>query len=379
MRAMSGIPGPLRPNSIFSKHDLLVRYFVDFSAISPFLPWFCSQSRSVAPSHVGLVAQVVASRQQRWITSGTLMTMTDEGASMRLVLNGIFPAHITPFLKNEEIDRESLRVLVDFWLGSGCAGLVTCASNGEAPYLTREERRAVLGLVIDEVNAKAPVIAGVGAPSTRETTALARDAEDAGADALLIVSPYFYKPTNKELFEHYSRAISSIDTPVILYNVPKFTGYNLDSSLMIKIAEEFDQVVGIKDSGGSIGQIADLIDHLSNRVSVLAGTTDVLLPCLYMGGKGAILAVANVVPQLCVDLYVNFKKGETERARQLQMKLLRLNDVLVKKFNQISAIKEAMNQLGKPAGYPRGPSLPIEGNASDEIRRELSALGIAQN
>jgi 4-hydroxy-tetrahydrodipicolinate synthase len=205
---------------------------------------------------------------------------------------------------------------------------------------------------------------------------LASDAKDAGANALLIVSPYFFKPDNKELFEHYSRVIGSTEMSVIIYNVPKFTGYNLDASLMIKIAEEFKQVIAIKDSGGSIGQIAQLIDHVGERVSVLAGTADVLLPTLQMGGKGGVLAVANVVPKLCVDLFNYFKQGDSEKARQLQAKLLSLNEVLIKRFNQISAIKEAMNQMGKPAGYPRGPSLPLGEDARNQIRKEFSTLGV---
>jgi 4-hydroxy-tetrahydrodipicolinate synthase len=290
---------------------------------------------------------------------------------------GIFPPHVTPFSKNEEIDFAAIKRLIHFWQGSGCSGLVTCASNGEAPYLSREERRMVLGLVTDEVNGKNPVIAGVGAPSTRETIVLARDAEDMNADALLIVSPYFYKPTNTELFAHYARVISSTDLPVVIYNVPKFTGYNLDASLIEKLIAEFEQVVGIKDSSGAIGQISELADHVGNKVSLLAGTADVFLPSLCMGAKGAILAIANVVPQMCVDLYNYFRQDEFEKARQISVKLLRLNNVLVKKFNQISAIKEAMNQLGRPAGSPRGPSLPLDESACNEIRTELTALGIA--
>jgi len=293
-----------------------------------------------------------------------------------LKLEGIFPPHITPFLKNEEIDENSLRSLVHFWLDSGCAGLVSCASNGEGPYMTKEERRRVLQLVIEEVNGKVPVIAGTGAPSTRETIFLTRDAKDVGADAVLIVSPYYFKPDSKELFEHYSSVISSTDIPVIVYNVPKFTGYNLDPNVIVRLAEESDQVVGVKDSGGSIGQISDLIHRVGDKISVLAGTADVVLACLLMGGRGGVLAVANVAPRLCVDLYNHFKAHEIERARQIQMKVLYLNDVLVKKFNQISAIKEAMNQLGKAAGYARRPSLPLDEKARKEVREALERLGI---
>jgi len=295
---------------------------------------------------------------------------------LQLKLEGIFPPHITPFLKNEEIDQKSLRSLVHFWLDSGCAGLVSCASNGEGPYLTREESRGVLQLVIEEVNGKGFVIAATGAPSTRETIFLTRDAKDVGADAALIVSPYYFKPDSRELFEHYSSVINSTDIPVIVYNVPKFTGYNVDPDIIVRLAEEYSQVVGVKDSGGSIGQISELIDRVGNRISVLAGTADVVLPCLLMGGRGGVLAVANVAPRLCVDLYNHFKQNEIERARQVQMKILSLNDVLVKRFNQISAIKEAMNQLGKPAGYPRRPSLPLDEKARNEVREVIATSGI---
>lgn len=295
---------------------------------------------------------------------------------MKLKPEGIFPPHITPFLKNEEIDEKSLRSLVHFWLDSGCAGLVSCASNGEGPYMTREERRRVLQIVIEEVNGKASVIAGTGAPSTRETIFLTEDAKDVGADAVLIVSPYYFKPDSRELFEHYSSVINSTNIPVIVYNVPKFTGYSLDPAVVVRLVEEYDQVVGVKDSGGSIGQISELIDRVGNRISVLAGTADVVLPCLIMGGRGGVLAVANVAPKLCVDLYNHFKQNEIERAREVQMKVLDLNDVLVKRFNQISAIKEAMNQLGKPAGYPRRPSLPLDEKARNEVRDVLARVGI---
>jgi len=296
---------------------------------------------------------------------------------LQLKLEGILAPHATPFLKNEEIDEKSLRSLVHFWLDSGCVGLVSCASNGEGPYMTREERRRVLQLVIEEVNGKASVIAGTGAPSTRETIFLTRDAKFVGADAALIVSPYYFKPDSRELFEHYANVIGSTDIPVIVYNVPKFTGYNVDPDVIVRLAEEYSQVVGVKDSGGSIGQISDLIRRVGNRMSVLAGTADVVLPCLLMGGKGGVLAVANVAPRLCVDLYNHFKRHQIERAKQVQMKLLRLNDVLVKRLNQISAIKEAMNQLGKVAGYPRRPSLPLDEKARNEVREVLATLGVA--
>jgi 4-hydroxy-tetrahydrodipicolinate synthase len=293
-----------------------------------------------------------------------------------LKLEGILPPHITPFLENEELDENALRSLVHFWLDSGCNGLVSCASTGEAPYMTREERRKVLKTVLDEVNGKAPIIAGVGAPSTRETITFARDAVDIGADGLIVVAPYFFKPDGRELFEHYSNVMNSTSVPVVIYNVPKFTGYNLEPKLIVKLTEQFSHVVGVKDSSGSISQIATLTNRVHSGVSILAGTADLVLPSLLMGAKGAVVADANVAPRLCVDVYVNFKRNDLERARRAQMRLLELNDLLVKSFNQISTVKEAMNQLGKSAGYPRGPSLPLDDTARSLVREKLASLDI---
>jgi len=289
-------------------------------------------------------------------------------------LEGIVPPHVTPFSKSGEVDEPALRRLIHFWLDGGVSGLVPCGSNGEAPYMTREERRRVIEIVVDEVNGKVPVIAGTGAPSTRETIALTRDAKDVSVDAVLVVTPYFFRPNDEELVEHYRSVSSAVDVPLVLYNVPKFTGYNLETSVVVKLVKECSQVVGIKDSSGSIGQISELIRQVGDKISVVAGTGDLVLATLLMGGKGGILAVANVAPRLCSDIYDHFKRGEIEEAKEAQMKALHLNDVLVRRYNQLSSIKEALNQLGQPAGYPRLPSLPLSEEARQTIRKALSVL-----
>lgn len=291
-------------------------------------------------------------------------------------LEGVMPPQITPFFKSGEIDEKSFRQLIQFWLTNGVRGLVPCGSNGEAPYMTREERRRVIEIVVDETDGKIPVIAGTGAPSTRETIALTRDAKDMGADAVLVVTPYFFKPSNEELVEHYHTLLNKVDIPVILYNVPKFTGYNLEPDVVVKLVNECSQIIGIKDSGGSIGQISELICKVGERIAVLAGTGDLLLATLMMGGKGGILGVANVAPRLCVDIFDYFKMDKLSMAREAQMKILLLNDLLIKKYNQLSSIKEALNQLGQPAGYPRLPSLPLNEEARQIIRRTLSRLNL---
>ncbi|UCH02359.1 MAG: 4-hydroxy-tetrahydrodipicolinate synthase [Candidatus Bathyarchaeota archaeon] len=295
---------------------------------------------------------------------------------MTLKLEGMMPPHVTPFSQEGEIDEPALRCLLRFWLNAGVNGLVTCGSNGEAAYMTREERKKTIKIVVDEVNGRVPIIAGTGAPGTRETIILTRDAKEVGADAALVVTPYFFKPCNEELLAHYHTILNAVDIPLILYNVPKFTGYNLDPSVVIELAKEYSQIVGIKDSYGSIGQISEILRKLGNKISVLAGSGDLVLPTLIMGGRGGILGVANVAPQLCSAIYNNYKLGKLEKARTCQMQVLYLNEILIKRYNQISSIKEALNQLGKPAGYPRLPSLPLNEEGCQTVRRTLLTLNL---
>jgi 4-hydroxy-tetrahydrodipicolinate synthase len=293
---------------------------------------------------------------------------------VKVEIEGIIPPHVTPFRRDAEVDEAALRRLVHFWLENGSSGLMSCGSNGEAPYMSREERRRVVEVVVDEVNEEAPVIAGTGAPSTRESILLTQDAEDVGVDAAIVVTPYYFKPDRRELVEHYRALLNAVEIPVILYNVPKFTGYNLDPSVVVELADEYSQIIALKDSSGSIGQITDLIRLVGDKVNILAGTGDLILPTLLMGGRGGIVGIANVVPRLCASIFTHYKKGQFEEAREAQMKILQLNAVLFKKYNQVSSVKEAMNQLGLPAGHPRRPSLPLTRKAREDVKESLRIL-----
>ncbi|MGB9778409.1 MAG: 4-hydroxy-tetrahydrodipicolinate synthase [Candidatus Bathyarchaeales archaeon] len=292
----------------------------------------------------------------------------------KMSLDGIFVPHITPFTREGELDEDSLRKCVKFWLNGGVAGLVPCGSNGEAPYLNREERRRVIEIVMEEAGGKVRVVAGTGSLSTRETIQFTRDAKDFGVDAALVVTPFYFKLSNRELMAHYKVVLEAVDLPIVLYSVPKFTGFFLDPTIIAQLASEYENVVGVKDSGGNIGNIAETIRLAGDKVSVLAGTADVTLPTLMLGGKGAVIAVANVFPKMCQSLYEAFKKGDYEKASLLQQRLNYLNNVLVKKYNQLSTIKEALKLLGLPAGYPRSPALPLKDNERKEVEEALKAM-----
>lgn len=277
----------------------------------------------------------------------------------RSFLEGIFVPNVTPFTRKGRLDLEALRACVRFWIQSGVSGLVPCGSNGEAPYLSRLERKKVIETVVDEVNGKIPVVAGTGSMSTRETILLSKDAEDLGVDSVLVVTPFYYKLADREILEHYRNVLESINIPMVVYNVPKFTGVSLEPAVIYQLASENERLIGVKDSSGNIAVVTEIIRLVGTRISVLAGAADLALPTLKLGGKGAVIAVANVFPVLCRNLYETFRSGNPENADRLQKRLTFVNDVLVKRHNQLSAIKEALRMRGIPGGYPRKPALPL--------------------
>jgi 4-hydroxy-tetrahydrodipicolinate synthase len=223
---------------------------------------------------------------------------------------------------------------------------------------------------LDEVNGQIPVIAGMGSISTRETIQLTRDAKDLGVDAALIVTPFYFTPSNRELYEHYRAVLESVDLPIILYSVPKFTGFHLNLSVIVQLVSEYENVAGVKDSEDNIGRIMSTIRMVGDKISVLAGTADVTLPTLMQGGKGAVIAIANVFPKTCNDLYKAYRQGGYEEASRLQRCLSYYNEILIKRHNQLASLKEALTLKGIPAGYPRKPTLPL----TKEERRGLKKM-----
>jgi 4-hydroxy-tetrahydrodipicolinate synthase len=286
----------------------------------------------------------------------------------------MFVPCVTPFTRSGRLDTKALRVCVRFWLEGRISGLVPCGSNGEAPYLSRQERTKVIETIMDEVNGKVPVMPGTGSMSTQETVTFTRDAADLGVDAALVVTPFYFKLSNKEISEHYRKVSEAVDIPIVVYNVPKFTGISLEPTLIQKLATQNERIVGVKDSSGNIGTITETVRLTGDRLSVLAGAADVTLPTLLSGGRGAVIAVGNVFPTLCSSLYTAFKNRRYEEASRLQNRVSYANEVLVKRFNQISAIKEAMRLQGLASGYPRKPALPLDSKGRNTIKNLLKEI-----
>ncbi|MGD2201695.1 MAG: 4-hydroxy-tetrahydrodipicolinate synthase [Candidatus Bathyarchaeota archaeon] len=274
-------------------------------------------------------------------------------------LEGIYVPNVTPFTLKGDINHNALEALIEYWLGAGVSGLVVNASTGEAPLLSPEERTDLIGFVKDRVVGRGAVIAGTGAVGTRETIRLTQDALKAGAEAALVASPYFFKPSEEEIYRHFVSLIEAVDLPVILYNVPKFTGYNIPPRVVSRVADECSNLVGIKDSSGSPGNMAENLRLFGEKISVLSGAADMTLPTLTMGGKGAILAVANAIPETCIRLYKAAIEGDLGGAGRLQLRVSYVNKVLVRENPQVAAVKAALKSLGYPAGAPRKPLMPL--------------------
>ncbi|MBS7638135.1 4-hydroxy-tetrahydrodipicolinate synthase [Candidatus Bathyarchaeota archaeon] len=291
-------------------------------------------------------------------------------------LEGIFIPNVTPFREDGGLDKEALSGLIDYWMEAGISGLAVNASTGEGPLLSREEKAELLELAVEKLSGRGVVIAGTGEIGTRETIELTRDARDIGADAALVITPYFYKPSDEEIYRHYSTLLSKVDIPVILYNVPKFTGYSIKAGVIKRIAEENSNLIGVKESGGDLGALAEIISLVGDRLSVLSGSGDTLLPALALGGRGGILAIANVIPEACVALYKAYKRGEILEAGRLQAVISNLNRVLVRELNQASALKKALNLMGRWAGYPRRPILPLSQAEEARVMEALGRVGV---
>lgn len=268
---------------------------------------------------------------------------------------GVYVPNVTPFNERGEIMYKALGELLEYWRENGITGIVANASTGEAPYLSDNERIDIINYIREKTDGRIQIFAGTGSPSTWKTIELTRDAKEAGAEAALITTPYFFKPTDEEITQYFIDVINAVDLPVILYNVPKFTGYNTNPNVVAKIAKECSGLVAIKDSSGNPGNMAEVIRLCGERINCLSGSADMILPTLMLGGKGAIVAVGNIIPKESTELYKSFKKGDLSTAGDLQRTASLVNKILVRELPQIAAIKYALNNKGFNAGIPRKP------------------------
>lgn len=289
---------------------------------------------------------------------------------------GIYTPIVTPFLPDDTVDERALRRNVVRWMGTSLTGLVVLGSNGEAPQLEEDEADRVIAAVREEVPRGRPLIAGTGRESTKATIAATRRAAAQGVDAVLVRTPSFFKSqlTSAVFIRHYTEVADASPVPVLLYNVTMFTGVNLLPDAVEALASH-PNIVGMKESGGDIAQIAEYVGRTPDRFTVLAGSASTLFHALSAGCDGAILALAALLPDECVRMCALVREGRLEEARALQRDLLPLARA-VGGVHGIPGLKAALDLMGFTGGVPRPPLRPVTPETVDAIRRQLEAAGV---
>ena len=296
------------------------------------------------------------------------------GAADPLSLQGVVPPTVTAFHDDESLDAEVTAAHARFVVDRGAAGVFPLGTNGEFPLVTADERERVVECVVSEVGDEVPVIAGVGAPSTRETVANARAAAGAGADGIVVVTPFYYPLDDTAAVEHYRRVVEAVDLPTYVYHIPSKTGNALSLSALSALAEA--GVAGVKDSSKDVPWLGQAIDA-NPELTFLAGSDSLLFPGLQVGCTGVVSAVANVFPELVVDLYEAYDAGDRERARDLQSTVYEVRDAL-KRGPYMAGVKTALavREDAPDAGPLRSPLRGMAESDREALVADLDALNV---
>ncbi|WP_435194869.1 dihydrodipicolinate synthase family protein [Natronomonas sp. EA1] len=296
------------------------------------------------------------------------------GAADPLGLHGVVPPTVTAFHEDESLDTEATAAHARFVVDHGATGVFPLGTNGEFPLVTGDERRAVVECVVDEVGEEVPVIAGVGAPSTRETVAHAEDAAAVGADGVVVVTPYYYPLDGDAAVAHYERVIEAVDVPVYVYHIPSKTGNALSLDTVDRLAEA--GVAGIKDSSKDVPWLGQAIDA-HPELTFLAGSDSLLYPGLQVGCTGMVSAVANVFPELVVDLFDAYDAGERDRARELQSRVYDVRDA-IKRGPYMAGVKTALTlrEDTPSAGPLRSPLRTMDDTDREALADDLRELAL---
>jgi 4-hydroxy-tetrahydrodipicolinate synthase len=286
---------------------------------------------------------------------------------------GAATAIITPFKQDESVDEQALRKFVEFQIKGGIDALVPLGTTGENPTITREEQRRILNIVIEQAHGRVKIFAGAGSNSTKDAIEKVRIAKEAGADAALVVGPYYNKPTQEGYFRHFDAIADAVDFPLIVYNVPGRTGGNIEAATMLRMAEEIPNVVMDKEACGSMPQIMEITRNKPDNFSVLSGDDAYALPLIAVGGDGCISVVANEVPKEFSQLIHCCLKGKWKKALEIHNTLLPLMNINFVESNPIP-VKTALAMMGMIEESFRLPMCPASEKNREKIKAVLSDL-----
>ena len=293
------------------------------------------------------------------------------------VFTGAGVAIITPMKANGEVNYEKLGEFIDYQIENSTDAIVICGTTGEASTLTHEEHIETIRFAADHVKKRVPVIAGTGSNCTETAVYLSQEAQKAGVDACLVVTPYYNKATQKGLIKHYTTVAKSVDLPIIMYNVPGRTGCNIQPETAATLAKDVDNIVAIKAATGNMAQESKTMALAEGRLDMYSGEDGLIVPLMSIGAKGVISVLSNVAPQQTHDICAKFAEGKIEEARQLQFNALELVDALFCEVNPVP-VKHALNLQGWDMGPLRMPLCEMDDATLERLRNAMIQYGILE-
>lgn len=291
------------------------------------------------------------------------------------IFKGAGVAIITPMKENLEINYDKLEELIEEQIAGHTDAIIICGTTGESATMTEEEHLDAIRFTIEHVKGRIPVVAGTGSNCTKTAITLSREAQAAGADALLLVTPYYNKATQNGLISHYTTIAKEVNIPAILYNVPSRTGCNIQPETIATLVKNVDNIVGIKEASGNFSNIAKIMQLCDGKIDLYSGNDDQVVPTLSLGGIGVISVVSNVAPKFMHDMVMHYLNGDVTKARDMQLQILPLYNALFCEVNPIPA-KAALNMMGKEVGNLRAPLTEMEPKNQDILRQAMNDMGL---
>ena len=289
------------------------------------------------------------------------------------MFKGSIVAIVTPF-KDGKVDEEGYRELIEFQISNGTSAIVPCGTTGESATLSMEEHCRVIDIALEAVNKRVPVIAGTGGNSTAEAIELTEHAKKGGADATLQVTPYYNKPTQEGLYQHFKAIADAVPLPQVLYNVPGRTSLNMLPETVARLAELPD-IVAVKEASGNLGQMAEILRLAGDKITLLSGDDNLTLPVLAIGGKGVISVIANIAPKDSADMVQAWENGDVGIAREFFYKLLPLSQAMFFETNPIP-VKTSLSLMGMIGGEMRLPLFPMAPSNLEKLKKVLKDYGL---
>lgn len=296
------------------------------------------------------------------------------------LFTGAGVALVTPFAEDLTIDYDALGTMIERQIEGKTDALIVCGTTGEPATMTEEERLSVIRFAVERTKHRIPVIAGSGGNNTAAAAEFSKKAQELGADGLLVVTPYYNKATQNGLYEHYKKVASSVEIPIIMYNVPSRTGCNISPEMAVRLAEDCRNIVGIKEASGNISQVAKLA-HLAGKgrkksvMDIYSGNDDQIIPIMSLGGIGVISVLSNVVPEDTHNMVMKYLEGSKQEALALQLGYLELIDALFCEVNPIP-VKAALKLMGLDSGCLRLPLTRIEEKHNRMLKDCLAECGL---